>query len=477
MIKRLDKNILKNGKAYFLMLQIVMTGLLCVSLSNGAGSGNGDKIRAFPGAEGFGAYTRGGRGGKVYLVTTLKDYIPGEEKPIHGSLRAAVEAKGARIVIFRVSGNIELKQSLEISKPYITIAGQTAPGGGICLKNYELIVKTGEVIIRYMRLRPSDNKGKTIDSLSVLDGQNIIVDHCSMSWSVDETVSVTSHHQLDNVTIQWCIISESLNCSVHPKGCHGMGSLIRGSWGSKYSFHHNLYAHHQSRSPRPGNYNDHNIDPNGLILDFRNNVIYNWGGFYAGYNTDTNSITKMNFVGNHYKRGHNSEGNFAFRESCTYNRAYFSGNYMNKAYPDDPWSLVCYQNFSKAEKDAYKQAKPILVVPVETDDAITAYKRVLADAGATLPARDAVDARIINDVINGTGRIINDEEEVGGWPVIESSTAPTDTDRDGMPDDWEKKYGLNANNTSDNSRDTDSDGYTNVEEYINNTNPTRMEKG
>jgi pectate lyase len=426
-------------------------------------------IPAFPGAEGFGAQSVGGRGGKVIFVTNLNDSGP-------GSLRAAVKEDGPRTVIFRVSGTIALKSALAVTKPYITIAGQTCPGDGICLKDHALVIAADHVIIRYIRCRPGDNTKSESDALSISSGRNIIVDHCSASWSVDETLSAsTGSRRLGNVTVQWCIISESLHDSTHHKGPHGYGSLIRGGWGNGYTFHHNLYAHHHARLPRPGNYNDRSKDPEGFILDFRNNVIYNWGGAAAGYNADgsnkTNSITKMNFVGNYYKRGTNSKGSLAFSESTFSARAYFSGNCMNGVYPDDAWSLVIFRNFSREDLDAYKQSGPIPVPAVKTDDAITAYERVLAEAGAALPKRDAVDIRIVNDVMSGTGRIINHEEEVGGWPDLKSTKAHQDSDRDGMPDYWEKRYGFDSDDTANRNGDIDGDGYTNLEEYLNNTEP------
>jgi len=423
-------------------------------------------IPAFPGAEGFGAESIGGRGGKVFFVTNLNDSGP-------GSLRAAVEADGPRTVIFRISGTIALKSTLAVTKPYITIAGQTAPGDGICLKDRSFAISADHVIVRYVRCRPGDNARSESDALSISSGKNIMVDHCSTSWSVDETLSASTGGQMGNVTVQWCIISESLHDSIHHKGPHGYGSLIRGGWGNGYSFGHNLYAHHYARLPRPGNYNDRSKDPNGFTLDFRNNVIYNWAGRAAGYNADgsnnTNSITKMNFVGNYYKEGINSKGSLAFSESTKSAKAYFSDNCMNGSYPDDPWSLAAFSNFSREDLESYKQSNPIPVPPVQTDDAITAYEWVLAEAGATLPNRDAVDIRIVNDVKNRTGRIINDEEEVGGWPELKSAEPPQDSDRDGMPDDWEKRYGFDPDEPADRNGDADGDGYTNLEEYLNDT--------
>lgn len=421
-------------------------------------------VPAFPGAEGFGAASVGGRGGEVLFVTNLNDSGA-------GSLRSALEADGPRTVIFRVSGTIALKSALAIKKSHVTVAGQTAPGDGICLKNYGFSIAADHVIVRYLRCRPADNAGSESDALSISRGHDIIVDHCSASWSVDETLSASSHGELGNVTVQWCIISESLNDSAHHKGAHGYGALIRGGRGNGYTYHHNLFAHHKARLPRPGNYTDRSEDAEGFIFDFRNNVIYNWGGSSAGYNADgsngVSSITKMNFVGNYYKRGANSHGDIAFSESTSSAKAWFSGNAMNGRVPTDPWSLVTFSKFSPEDIGAYKQSEPIPVPPVRTDAAVTAYKRVLAEAGAVLPRRDAVDKRVVTSVKNTTGRIIDDETDVGGWPALSSGRPVKDTDLDGMPDEWEKRHGLDAKDPADRNADSDSDGYTNLEEYLN----------
>lgn len=441
-----------------------VVSIICLTaLCHGAAHGTLG-IPAFPGAEGYGAGAVGGRGGDVLFVTNLHDSGP-------GSLRAAVEAEGPRTVIFTVSGTIALKSALAIRKPYITIAGQTAPGDGICLRDHGLTISADHVIVRYLRCRLGDDGGSEGDALSISAGHDIIVDHCSASWSVDETLSASTRGQLGNLTVQWCIIAESLHDSSHPKGPHGYGSLIRGGWGNGYTFHHNLYAHHHARLPRPGNYNDRDEDPDGLILDFRNNVVYNWGGRAAGYNADGSngvcSITKMNFVGNYYQPGPDSRGERAFAESTSCARAYFADNWMDGVAPRNPWSLVTFTNFSASDLNAYRQPEPIPVAPVVTEDALTAYGRVLAEAGAVLPRRDRADARIVRDVRNGTGRIIDDEAEVGGWPDLKSARAIRDRDRDGMPDAWERRYGLACDDPADRNGDFDADGYTNLEAYLN----------
>ena len=421
-------------------------------------------IPAFPGAEGFGAYAKGGRGGKVLYVTNLDDQGP-------GSLRRAVEQLGPRTIVFAVSGTIELKDRLNIENPYITIAGQTAPGDGICLKGETLRIATHDVIIRYIRVRLGDGRhgegslqGK--DAISISVGEDIIVDHCSASWSLDEVLSAsTSNPTLTRVTVQWCFITEGLN----PDG-HGFGSLIRGTGGAKYSFLHNLYAHNLGRNPRPGNYdsNPHKKDPEGLLLDFRNNVIYNWGGGHAGYNNDSKSVTRLNYVGNYLIPGADSKPiGIAYSTGSPYNRAFFEGNYYNGKLPDDPWDLVKYKDKWK-EKDIndYKQTKPFVTGPVEEEDAVSAYQRILKSGGATLPKRDPVDQRIVDDVKNRTGKIITSQEDVGGWPVLNSGVAPADADKDGMPDEWERKNGLDPNNADDRNNVRE-DGYTMLEKYIN----------
>ena len=420
---------------------------------------------AFPTAEGFGAYSKGGRGGQVLYVTNLND--DGE-----GSLRWAVEQKYPRTVLFAISGTIELKKRLNIENPYITIAGQTAPGDGICLKGETLKILTHDVIIRYIRVRLGDgkfgeggtNQGK--DAIDIGFGEDIIVDHCSASWSLDEAISAsTKNPTLNRVTVQWCFITEGLNVDHH-----GFGSLIRGTGGSKYSYLHNLYAHNTGRNPRPGNYDENSFDkdPQGLLLDFRNNVIYNWGGEHAGYNNDSLSVTRLNYVGNYLISGFNSKANgIAYSTGSPYDRSYFSGNYYNEKSPEDQWSLVKFRKYWTAKNIGdYKQIQPFEAGYVKTEIATVAYERVLNEGGAVLPKRDATDNRIVKDVRNRTGKIVNSQEEVGGWPLLKSTLAPIDSDKDGIPDVWENKNKLNPNNPQDINQ-MGSDGYTMLEKYLN----------
>jgi len=415
-------------------------------------------VPAFPGAEGFGAYAKGGRGGRVYHVTTLEDRGP-------GSLREAVEADGPRILVFDVSGTIRLKKAIEIENPFITIAGQTAPGDGICLRDATFGVGTDHVVIRFLRSRLGD-EGTGGDAISIGAGHHIIIDHCSASWSLDEVLSSsTGRPVLGELTVQWCFITEALN----PKN-HGFGSLIRGCHGARYSYHHNLYAHNRGRNPRPGNYdnpNTHDADPNGLLLDFRNNVMYNWDGSYAGYNADALSVTRLNYVCNYLVPGPNSSvTGKAYREGSPYNRGYFASNYYNHVLPEDPWSVVLF-DWTAEQIAAYKQSEPFETGPIHTQGASDAYRSVLDQGGASLPVRDAVDRRIVGEVTSGKGRVINSQADVGGWPELQTAAMPRDSDGDGMPDAWEQEHGLNPDDAADGPADRDADGYTNVEDYLN----------
>jgi len=428
-----------------------------------------ERVPAFPGAEGFGAFTPGGRGGKVILVTNLKDYIPGEQEPIPGSFRAACLAEGPRIVVFRVAGTIPLESGLEIRNPFITIAGQTAPGDGICTRDWDIQVETHDVIIRHLRCRTGDTDCETFrkkgregpDALSVYKGsQNVIFDHCSASWGIDETLSVSSSsifqpgEGITNVTVQWCIVSEGLDHRCYKSGS-SMGSLLRCN--GNVSFHHNLLAHNRSRNPFAMRYGE-----GRMLLDFRNNVIYPGGG-------DSADLVDMNYVGNYIK----GPANWRFRLRSTAARVYGAGNYLlgSDEANRDNWKM-----FSGADLESSRMHEPFAVAPVATHSAQQAYEKVLATAGATLPKRDAVDQRIVDQVRNGTGQIIKSQKDVGGWPELRQTPPPDDSDNDGMPDDWEEKHGFNPQNPSDNSQDKDGDGYTNIEEWINSTHPLTAEK-
>jgi hypothetical protein len=414
-------------------------------------------VIAFPGAEGAGRLSVGGRGGVVIRVTNLDDAGP-------GSLRAAIEAKGPRTVVFDVAGTIQLKSELKIANGQITIAGQTAPGGGITVRDHTLVVAADDVVIRFIRSRLGAESKTEGDALWIAKGRRIILDHVSASWSVDETLSASA--RFDNpdqgfydLTVQWSIIAESLAHSIHVKGDHGYGSLVRGGRGSKVSFHHNLWANHMARMPRPGNYDGPDKDPVGAFIEFRSNVFYNWGKGHAGYDADKAALVAYNFVDNAYVAGPDSQKNMAFNESNTLAKAYFAGNSMNGVVPADPWSLVY-----GVQVEGYRQTAPIDIAPVTPEPAASAYARILADAGASV-SRDTVDARIIEGVKSKTGKVINNQDDVGGWPALAPGKAAIDTDGDGMPDAWESAHGFNPKK-ADGASDRNGDGWTNLEDYL-----------
>ncbi|MDA3816579.1 MAG: T9SS type A sorting domain-containing protein [Prolixibacteraceae bacterium] len=421
---------------------------------------------AFPGAEGHGAYTIGGRGGEVIEVTNLSDGSEGSLN-YEGSLRAAIEASGSRTVVFKVSGTIELKHNLTIKNDDITIAGQTAPGGGICLKNYPLTIKADNVVIRYIRSRLGDEKEVADDAMWGREQKNIIIDHCSMSWSVDEAASFYDN---ENFTLQWCIVSESLYNSVHPKGKHGYGGI----WGGmKASFHHNLLAHHSSRNPRFNGSRYHN-QPEKEIVDFRNNVIYNWGknSAYGGEKGN------HNMVNNYYKSGpatHSKQNRII--EQYDVGNWYITGNYIY-GYPDvtaDNWDGGV-QPKSSLSLSELRVDEPFPTGDIVTQTAEEAFASVLENAGCNVPLRDAIDERVVNETLTGTATyggsygseegIIDTQEEVGGWIDLAAGEAPEDVDHDGMPDYWEDEIGLDKNDPEDRNMEL-SDKTTVLELYLN----------
>ena len=429
----------------------------CVS-APATGAAEPGRQLAFPGAEGAGRYAAGGRGGAVYVVTSLGDAGP-------GTLREAVEARGPRTVVFAVDGTIRLAKPLRITQPNITIAGQSAPGGGITLRDHPLEIDADDVVIRYIRSRLGDESKTESDAIWVVGGHRIILDHVSASWSVDETLSASANYRSPgqgfwDLTVQWSIIADSLTHSLHAKGEHGYGSLIRGGQGAKISFHHNLWANHEARMPRPGNYSGPDVDPLGAFFDFRCNVFYNWGGGHAGYNADKATLARYNFVNNAYVVGPDSEKMIAFDESNALAHAFFAGNSMNGVVPADPWSLV-----SGLQVPGYRLDQPVAMPPVGCASAAQAYAAVLAWAGAS-KSRDAVDLRVIAGVRTKTGKQIDTQVEDGGWPDLAKGKRLPDRDQDGMPDAWERAHGLDPAR-NDSASDRDGDGYTAIEDYLN----------
>jgi pectate lyase len=400
--------------------------------------------KAFPTAEGFGQFAQGGRGGAVLFVENLNDNGP-------GSLRAAVSAKGPRTIVFRVSGTIELAKPLVVTEPFVTIAGQTAPGDGVCLANYEFYLRAHNAIVRHLRVRPGNDKPGERDAITVKGVHDTIVDHCSGSWAIDEVLSTTGSH---DVTVQWCMIAEALHDAGHHKGDHGFGGLI-GS--DRISYHHNLYAHNRSRNPRPAS---------GFI-DFRNNVIYNWNK-EAGYAGQINK-QRLNYIANYLKPGPSTaEGRYiAFHTGGPETFVHTHGNVLEGVLGEGQNDLAIIN----ARDDVNLVEKPFDVIAPRTFTATEAFQQVLEQVGATLPKRDPVDTRIIASVRDGTGALINSHHDVGAWPALKSADRPVDADRDGMPDAWEQQHGLNPSDPDDRNNDPDGDGYTNLEEFLNGTDP------
>ncbi len=420
-------------------------------------------VPAFPEAEGFGAYAKGGRGGKVLFVTNVLDYGKNEAS-IPGSLRVAVQTEGPRTVIFRIAGNIALKAPLVISHPYITIAGQTAPGDGICLKNFPLqLANTHDVILRHLRVRPGEDMQEEIDAIYFAGAENVIADHVSASWSTDEVFSLEGK----NITVQWCIISEGLDRSLHPKGKHSKGSILRGTDGGVTS-HHNLYAHNADRNPKM----ESRPELPGLLLDFRNNAIYNWG-FQSGYSGK--DYGRLNYVANFLQPGASTSKNvrFGFRPGGDRTKLYLQDNVMEGRAAESKNNDLLIK-WDIGSLDQVRATMPFPSPRLTTHTATEARRLVIEQAGATLPRRDAIDRRIAKSVETGTGRIIDSQSDVGGWPELKSAPAPSDSDNDGMSDDWESAHGLNPK-LADNNDDADSDGYTNLEEFLNATDPTKAD--
>ncbi|MCD7937817.1 MAG: pectate lyase [Tannerellaceae bacterium] len=471
----------------------------------------GDAVPAFPGAEGHGRYTSGGRGGVVYYVETLEDH--GQE----GSLRYGIEKiKGPRTILFKVSGTIFLNKELDIKQGDLTIAGQTAPGDGICLAGWPVTISADNVILRFLRFRMGDMNpvgDDGADALEVKRRKYILIDHCSLSWCTDEC---GSFYYNDYFTLQWCILSESLRLSGHEKGPHGYGGI----WGGIHaSFHHNLLAHHDSRNPRFGL--GSKPTPYREIVDFRNNIIYNWASnsAYGG------EAMHINLVNNYYKPGPATPTGvrrgrifspWQHPEVKSWGKFYIHGNVVaddsQEAFPCmqatvDNWANGVYNQIearfgeiTPATRDSIRVDLPFPAGGILTHTAAEAYRLVLKYAGCAL-VRDEIDTRIVEEVRTGTatfkGRsrhngkggtykskqfpkpgIIDSQHDLkpvkaaadwSPWPELKQGEVPVDTDGDGIPDVWEMAHGLDPHDPADGlARTIDPvGGYTNLEMYLN----------
>ncbi|MDZ4860983.1 MAG: pectate lyase [Candidatus Hydrogenedentes bacterium] len=420
---------------------------------------------AFPGAEGYGRFALGGRGGDVYHVTNLDDTGP-------GSLRDGVDsANGPRTIMFDMSGTIALKSPLRIEKPYLTIAGQSAPGDGITIRDYNLhIRKTSHIIVRYLRVRLGDENKKGDDAPDCITADycdNLILDHVSASWSID---GIHDTRGCMNYTLQWSILSEALHNSIHPDGGHAMCASFRAPL-SNMTVHHNLFATSRDRHPTIGG----SVQDPQWIIDFRNNVIYNWRG---AANVCDNQV---NLVNNYFRPGPETDparGPVAMKANLPDKaHGHMSGNVFegNDGWTADNYSAMDFVTWLTRPGTGYKYAGTVddwkVTAPYdlganmpETQPANDAYDLVLRGAGAS-HKRDAVDDRVIEAVRNRTGSLLDSQDDAGGWPVLASAATPVDTDQDGMPDAWEVSSNLDPKNPDD--RNVISGGYTNLENYLN----------
>ena len=482
------------NKKFYQLMSVFVAFILMVASTNNAGALSivGASIPqsqvlaplAFPGAEGFGANTIGGRGGVIYEVTNLNDTGT-------GSLRACVEASGARTCVFRTGGLIILQSALRIVNPYITIAGQTAPGGGITLKKASggdvFLTQTHDVIIRYITSRPGPGGENHANQIAKNGTElyNIIIDHNSLSWGVDSNIE--TWYRVRDASIQWSLISEALNNSTHSKGAHSKGLMIGGYQGSEsggkgsenISVLNNLMAHNAERNP---------LMQLCGIAQVINNTTYNpqWTFSHQQLNCIVGE-SYVNWINNYHKKGPSSTSNSDLKiipaDDGTWSsgKAYLQGN-IGPGRPNDSLSESSWVTVKSGAPAGVVVTSPAPAPAVYSTSAMDAYNNVIADGGvgnsrglncdgSWVNRRDSIDVRVINEVKTGTGKIIDDPSQVGGWITPAAGTPCVDSDHDGMPNTWEQMYGFNPN-VSDGSGDKDGDGYTNVEEYFNGTNPS-----
>lgn len=458
--------------------------LACSQNSGGDDPTPSGNVLAFPGAEGGGKYAVGGRSSNIYVVESLED---DPNDPKRGTFRYAMQATGRRIVVFNVAGRIELTTELKIKSGNVTVLGQSAPGDGICISGNPVVVQADNVIIRFMRFRMGDQKGKEGDALTISKGhKNIIIDHCSCSWSTDECLSI---YGVKDATVQYCIVSEALNNSVHAKGAHGYAGI----WGGENTtFHHNLLAHHSSRMPRFDH--DYVTEANVGPTDYINNVVYNWQGnsAYGGESrASSGNQRQYNFIANYYKPGPATKSGVKARllnpttkcgncgASVTPGKFYIVQNIMSgsDAVTKDNWAGV-YPDESSKKDQCRSDKRFVLATPMTSEQtAQKAYETVLAKAGCSL-VRDAIDTRIVSEVQNGnytytgsngsTGGLIDTPNDVGGWPTYSGTKDYSlDTDKDGIPNAWETEHGLNPEDPKDARATTLQAPYLNLEVYLN----------
>lgn len=464
-----------------------------------------ERALAFYGADGYGKYTTGGRGGRVIYVTNLND--SGE-----GSFRAACEAEGKRIIVFRVSGVIYLSKGIHV-KGDCTIAGETAPGDGITLANAGIQLRGDNIIMRYISSRPGDQKGDQPDGIDIKAISDAIVDHCSTSSAVDENLSIaagsngTQQTVCNRVTVQWCVISESITHSPNNGKRHGMGSIVTSGFDGKISYHHNFLSNNSSRNPVIGSITDESTDTVGTNFELANNVVYNWLGDNGSKtapndeNGEYMSINRINILNSYYKQGPDSTGANLLSEGAMGTTMYISGNMMNGVLAEDQVSLIHFENDVKQHEDNafwVKYGKYLKLEDYLTDSrfsdtiyehlqsAETAKDDIVKYVGNSL-SRDTFDTAYIEQFENGTGALVNQIFESAGWvngvpkvnmgteyfnlvqnqyPNLASYPAYKDTDCDGMSDAWEDFMGLDKNDPTDGATSYKGSDYTNLDVFL-----------
>ncbi|MFC1636092.1 polysaccharide lyase family 1 protein [Planctomycetota bacterium] len=461
------KNLLDRFNLLAVLLLMVLVPLV---------QAGGSNQLAFPGAEGFGKYAKGGRGGGVYHVTNLHDDGP-------GSLRYGIDtAENPRTIVFDVAGIIRLATPIRMeNKSHLTIAGQTAPGKGITIRDHAMVIKKcRDIVIRYLRLRLGDkNKGDSAgeDVMTVDYCDHIILDHLSLSWGIDGN---SDYRGNSNMTLQWLLYAEALNDSIHPKGSHAMCTSLRDCHGNT-TLHHNIYSTSRNRHPTIGGGTGRKGYAH-VVVDYRNCINYNWRG-------PTNfGGMKLNVVNNYYKPGPCSDPQDLPMQmkdgDTTKARGCMAGNRfegMSQRFNADNYCAVNYTNsgsYMSTSRERWASKEPFELGDFKphTQGARKAFETSLRYTGCSL-VRDRVDERIIENIVKGRGQLIDSQDEVGGWDCYPETHRPDDwdRDRDGIPDAWEKKHGLNPRDPADHNGDKDGDGYTNLEEYINSLVPDMIE--
>ncbi len=458
--------VLMGAAAGFVLALVIFAGVWTIQGRVGGGASDSTtaevcdgELPAFPGAEGFGCSTPGGRGGRVLVVTTLNDDGP-------GSLRSALEASGPRFVVFEVSGTIDVREQIVIDDPYLTVAGQTAPGGGITLRaaagntNGLVDISAHDVVLRFLRFRTGAQPGVSGEDLDGINiwretGHHVIIDHNSFSWAVDENVSTWD--DAHTITFSWNIIAQGLRESTHPDGEHSKGLLVSGDATGDISVHHNLFIHNTARNPQ--------VSSPGRV-QIVNNVIFNYGDS-ALQTSNPYGAPQVDIVGNYFQAGPDSDPDryeidaYPIEDAESWS-LHVEGNVGPHGTSDDSQTdLVSPEDRSLLVDDA-----PEGLTAITTTSASQALEDVLSGAGVRLPYLDPVDEQMIDDVRDERGGMINDESEVGGWPTLPSAEPPADADSDGMPDSWEAEHRLDPK-TDDSADDADGNGYTNIEEYVN----------